>query len=149
MSKKELVGTGWPFQVTKEDLEITFCRSSGSGGQNVNKRDTACQIRHIPTGIAVRAETHRTQERNKAEAFRKLCEKLVPIMKEAAYKKINKDVIVETARVRSYTQSRDQVVDERLEETFSYNRVLYKTDLTLIIGGLKGKAAGKKVKFED
>lgn len=146
---REKLGDKWPFSVSSKDLEIVFCRGSGPGGQARNKTNNCCQIKHLPTGTVVRCEAGRSQSENKAQAFRQLCEKLVPIMKEAAYKEINKDVIIETARVRSYTQSRDQVVDERLEETFSYNRVLYKTDLTLIIGGLKGKAAGKKVKFED
>lgn len=51
------------------ELDITTCRSSGAGGQNVQKTDSAVQIRHIPTGIVVRSETERSQTYNKATAL--------------------------------------------------------------------------------
>jgi peptide chain release factor 1 len=51
------------------DLDITTCRSSGNGGQNVQKTDSAVQIRHIPTGLIVRCETERSQTYNRATAI--------------------------------------------------------------------------------
>lgn len=51
------------------DLDITTCRSSGNGGQNVQKTDSAVQIRHIPTGLMVRCETERSQTYNRATAI--------------------------------------------------------------------------------
>ncbi len=52
-----------------EDLKIEFSRSGGPGGQNVNKRETAVRIVHIPTGIAVHASTERSQEQNREQAL--------------------------------------------------------------------------------
>jgi len=52
-----------------EDLKIEFSRSGGPGGQNVNKRETAVRIVHVPTGIAVHASTERSQEQNREQAM--------------------------------------------------------------------------------
>src|SRR6476659_9967232 len=51
------------------ELDISTCRGSGNGGQNVQKTDSAVQIRHIPTGLIVRCETERSQAYNKATAL--------------------------------------------------------------------------------
>jgi len=50
------------------DLEYSTCRGSGAGGQHRNKRDTAVQLRHLPSGILVRCEAERSQLQNKETA---------------------------------------------------------------------------------
>jgi len=54
------------------DFIVKTARSSGPGGQNVNKRDTKVHITHPASGAKAECQTHRTQERNRAEAFRRL-----------------------------------------------------------------------------
>ena len=73
----------WPSDVRKSDLRVDYYRGSGPGGQNKNKRDTACRITHLPTGIATTAEEHRTQGLNRVAAFRRLARRLTPLMEEA------------------------------------------------------------------
>jgi protein subunit release factor B len=58
------------------DLEITFFKSSGPGGQHKNKRETAVRIRHLPTGIVVTATEERSQLLNREAALRRLGAKL-------------------------------------------------------------------------
>jgi len=59
-----------------EELNIDFFRSSGAGGQNVNKRETAVRVTHIPTGLFATAQSERTQERNRELAMQHLRAKL-------------------------------------------------------------------------
>lgn len=59
-----------------DEIKIEFFRSSGPGGQNVNKRETAVRVTHIPTKISVAAQSERTQERNRDIAMRMLAAKL-------------------------------------------------------------------------
>ncbi|MFA6077420.1 MAG: PCRF domain-containing protein [Candidatus Paceibacterota bacterium] len=69
-------------QIAPEDIRIEFARSSGPGGQNVNKRETAVRVVHLPTNIAVHAETERSQEQNRARAMQILKGKLFKKMED-------------------------------------------------------------------
>jgi len=69
--------------IPDKDLDITFfARSSGPGGQNVNKVASACRIVHKPTGIMVVASTHREQPQNKRQAMQVLQAKLEQLEEE-------------------------------------------------------------------
>ena len=63
-------------EMNPDDLKIEFSKSSGPGGQNVNKRETAVRIVHIPTNISVHVDGERTQERNRETALEMIAGKL-------------------------------------------------------------------------
>lgn len=63
--------------IPEQDMRVEFSKSSGPGGQNVNKRETAVRVVHIPTNIAVHVESERSQERNREKAMQILKGKLV------------------------------------------------------------------------
>ena len=58
------------------ECEVETFRSSGPGGQHVNKTETAVRVRHLPTGVVVTSRGERSQHRNKADCLRKLREKV-------------------------------------------------------------------------
>jgi len=76
-------------KIPEEDLKIEFSKSSGPGGQNVNKRETAVRAVHIPTGISVHSQSERSQAQNKEKALHLLKSKLFYLMKASQKNEIS------------------------------------------------------------
>lgn len=94
-------------EIKPEDLKIDFFRSSGPGGQNVNRRETAVRITHLPTGIVVACQSERLQPSNREKAMNLLYAKLYQLKekekKEETAKIKGKQVSIEWGnQIRSY-----------------------------------------------
>jgi peptide chain release factor 2 len=103
-------------QIPESDLKIEFYRSSGPGGQNVNKVETAVRIVHIPTGISVTSQIERSQAQNREYALKLLKAKLFSLMEKEKVDELGKlrtKVKPEWGnQIRSYTLNPYQLVKD-------------------------------------
>ncbi|MBZ0312688.1 peptide chain release factor 2 [Clostridium butyricum] len=117
--------------IRPDDLKVDTYRSSGSGGQHINKTDSAVRITHIPTGIVVQCQNERSQFSNRETAMEMLKSKLVEL-KERAHKEKIEDLTGELkdmgwgSQIRSYVfHPYSMVKDHRTNvETSNVNGVI-------------------------
>lgn len=95
-------------KIRDEDLKIDTYRSSGAGGQHVNKTESAIRITHIPTGFVVSCQTERSQIQNRETAMKMLYSKLVEKQEEDEMKKLN-DIKGEIKKIEWGSQIRSYV----------------------------------------
>lgn len=118
-------------EMKTEDLRIDTFRSSGPGGQNVNKRETAIRITHLPTGIVVAVQSERSQQQNREKAMQLLASKVhaLQLKKEETELAKNKKITKSAewgAQIRSYVFHPYQMVkDHRTDyETSQIEKVM-------------------------
>ncbi|MDR1333607.1 MAG: peptide chain release factor 2 [Holosporaceae bacterium] len=102
-------------EIKDSDLRIDTYRSSGAGGQHVNKTESAIRITHIPTGVVVQCQTDRSQHRNRAIAFEMLRSRLYELelrKKEEQNNSVDKNEIGWGHQIRSYVMQPYQMVKD-------------------------------------
>ena len=137
-------------QVNPADIKIESCKSSGAGGQHVNKTESAVRLTHKPTGIVVECDAERSQIQNRARAMRILYTKLYD-MKERE----QKDAIDKTRKtqvgtgersekIRTYNYPQSRVTDHRIGKTVHNLTAFLNGDMESIVSDLKAAEIAEK-----
>lgn len=126
--------------VEDKDIRIDTYRSSGAGGQHVNKTESAIRITHIKTGVVVQCQNDRSQHKNKATAMKMLKSRLYELELEA--QKAEKDGVAKSEigwghQIRSYVmQPYQQIKDTRSNEAYSNVNAILDGDIDKMIEGV-------------
>ena len=143
------------FTLDPADLQIDVFRSSGAGGQKVNKTSSAIRVTHIPTGTVVECQDERSQYKNKDKALKVLRSRLL----EEKTAKQNAEIAGErrsqvgtgdrSERIRTYNFPQGRVSDHRIGLTLYKIEAIMNGDLDEIIDALVTADTAEKLKAED
>ena len=126
------------FEIPPEDLKIDFARSSGPGGQNVNKRETAVRITHLPTNLTVHCDSERSQQQNREQALAILRGKLYRRLEDERLKReqgmyVSKTTDIEWgSQIRSYVLHPYKMVKDQRKKTWLKFRLVSRTVFVII-----------------
>jgi len=138
--------------IDDKDLRIDVYRSSGAGGQHVNKTESAVRITHLPTGIAVAQQTEKSQHKNKAQAMKLLKARLFDMEREridSARASERKGLIGSgdrSERIRTYNYPQGRVTDHRINLTlYKLDRIISGDELSEVIDALVAEDQANKL----
>ena len=130
-------------EINSDDLRVDTYRSSGAGGQHVNKTDSAIRITHIPTGVVVECQDERSQHKNRAKAMSLLKSRLLDAeqskqrQEQAQTRKLQVGTGDRSERIRTYNFPQGRLTDHRINLTIYQLSDVMAGDLTVVIDSLK------------
>ena len=137
------------------DLQIDVFRSSGAGGQKVNKTSSAIRVTHLPTGMVVECQDERSQYKNKDKALKVLRSRLLEIEQAkhdaeiAGARKAQVGTGDRSERIRTYNFPQGRVSDHRIGLTLYKIEQIMNGDLDEIIDALITADTAEKLKAEE
>ncbi len=139
-------------EINQADLKIETCKSSGAGGQHVNKTESAIRIIHKPTGIIVECQEERSQFKNRDKAMKMLKTKLLDIKqreqddKIASQRRSQVGTGDRSERIRTYNYPQGRVTDHRIGLTLYTLESFLNGDIGTMIDELIAADTAEKLK---
>src|SRR5271167_383060 len=131
------------FEINEADLKIDTMRSSGAGGQHVNKTESAIRITHLPTGVVVAMQEERSQHRNRAKAMALLRSRILDAKQQKADDERSQQRRTQVGsgdrsqRIRTYNFPQGRMTDHRINLTlYSLDRLIEGEGLDEVIDAL-------------
>ncbi len=143
------------FEINPADLQIDTFRSSGAGGQHVNKTESAIRITHLPTGTVVECQDERSQHKNRERAMKILVSRLYEAEQQkqnAAYAAQRKSQVGtgdRSERIRTYNYPQGRVTDHRIGLTLYKLEQVLNGDLDEIIDALVTADQAEKLRVSE
>ena len=139
-------------QINDADLQIDTFRSSGAGGQHINKTDSAIRITHLPTGTVVECQDERSQYKNKDKAMKILRSRILEAEREkqaaqiAGERRAQVGTGDRSERIRTYNYPQGRVTDHRIGLTLYKLESILNGNLTELIDALLTADTAAKLK---
>ena len=115
--EKALIERMQQLNVSEKDLEETFVRASGPGGQKVNKTSTCVFIRHIPTGLSVKCQRERLQALNRFLARRLLLDKIERLQKGIVSREKERIEKIRRQKRKRSKRAKEKILQEKHQQS--------------------------------
>jgi len=151
MPKRELEDV----EINKADLKVDTFRSSGAGGQHVNKTESGVRFTHIPTGIVAESQDGRSQIKNREIALQRLYQKIASVEREkyeseqAAHRKSLVGSGDRSDKIRTYNFPQNRVTDHRINLTLYNLDKIIEGQLDEVIESLRVAENAEKLKAAE
>lgn len=129
-------------EINPADIKFETCKSSGAGGQHINKTESAIRLYHKPTGIIIECQDERSQFKNKDKALKLLKTKLYDMKRQEQHDKIANERKSQVGtgdrseRIRTYNYPQSRVTDHRINMTVYSLEAFLNGDLNAMIDAL-------------
>ena len=142
-------------EVNPSEVKIESCKSSGAGGQHINKTESAVRLTHIPSGIVIECDQERSQLQNKERAMRLLYAKLYEIKTREVEEMISSTRKSQVGsgdrseKIRTYNFPQSRVTDHRINKTIYSLDAFLNGDMDEIIKELIAQDAADRLRAEE